>query len=235
MRESSVICRPYAVSFVDLRQVFINGLVQHHPALCLELHDLIKTQESTYRVASMKVELTLVKQVPGKWPDFGAQRFSLPDYEADPDTMQWFYPPGATSPPPGDSSELPTLKEKAGFKTLASEPNPEQSDAAAREHLASHSFDTNETLSKAPSYPTSSKTGPKDWDSIAKDDDEEDAADVDSFFKELFKNSTPEQQRAMMKSYTESNGTALSTDWSSVAKGKVETKPPDGMEAKKWA
>ena len=31
----------------------------------------------------------------------------------------------------------------------------------------------------------------------------------------------------MMKSYVESNGTALSTDWKSVGKGKVETSPPD--------
>jgi suppressor of G2 allele of SKP1 len=30
----------------------------------------------------------------------------------------------------------------------------------------------------------------------------------------------------MMKSYIESNGTALSTNWSEVGKGKVETSPP---------
>ena len=38
----------------------------------------------------------------------------------------------------------------------------------------------------------------------------------------------------MMKSYTESNGTALSTNWEEVSKGKVETSPPTGMEARKW-
>ena len=38
----------------------------------------------------------------------------------------------------------------------------------------------------------------------------------------------------MMKSYTESNGTSLSTNWEEVSKGKVETLPPDGMEAKAW-
>jgi len=37
-----------------------------------------------------------------------------------------------------------------------------------------------------------------------------------------------------MKSYTESNGTALSTNWSEVGKGKVETSPPEGMIAKQW-
>jgi len=38
----------------------------------------------------------------------------------------------------------------------------------------------------------------------------------------------------MMKSYQESNGTALSTDWKDVSKKKVETSPPEGLEAKKW-
>jgi suppressor of G2 allele of SKP1 len=103
-----------------------------------------------------------------------------------------------------------------------------------------------------PAYPTSSKSGPKDWDKIVKDvrkaehegkDDENMADDDDDFdegdetnkfFKKLFKGASPEVQRAMMKSYTESNGTALSTNWEEVSKGKVETVPPDGMEARTW-
>lgn len=105
-----------------------------------------------------------------------------------------------------------------------------------------------------PVYPTSSKSGPKDWDKIAKgesksskddgesskdgldadDDDDEGGDPANAFFKKLFKGSSPEVQKAMMKSYTESNGTALSTNWEEVSKGKVETVPPDGMEARKW-
>ena len=102
-----------------------------------------------------------------------------------------------------------------------------------------------------PAYPTSSKSGPKDWDKITKDlratdsegkstkvedddDDMEGGDEANAFFKKLFKNASPETQRAMMKSYTESNGTALSTNWEEVKKGPVETVPPDGMEAKKW-
>ena len=90
--------------------------------------------------------------------------------------------------------------------------------------------------SAGPVYPTSSKTGPKNWDNIAGgDDDDDDEGDgANSFFKKLFKDATPEVQRAMMKSYTESNGTSLSTNWEEVSKGKVETLPPDGMEAKSW-
>ena len=112
--------------------------------------------------------------------------------------------------------------------------------------------------SSGPAYPTSSKTGPKNWDKLADDltttkkkkegEDEEEEEDdddgpvlddeegdpVNGFFKKLFKDADPDTKRAMMKSYQESNGTALSTNWAEVGKGTVETTPPDGMEAKKW-
>lgn len=86
-----------------------------------------------------------------------------------------------------------------------------------------------------PSYPTSSRSGPKNWDSIGADEDEDEGGDAtNAFFKKLYKDATPEVQRAMMKSFTESNGTALSTNWEEVSKKTVETLPPDGMEARKW-
>jgi suppressor of G2 allele of SKP1 len=85
-----------------------------------------------------------------------------------------------------------------------------------------------------PAYPTSSKNGPKDWDKFGDDDEEEEGDATNSFFQKLYKGASPEVQRAMMKSYTESNGTSLSTNWEEVSKGKVETLPPDGMEAKSW-
>ena len=109
-----------------------------------------------------------------------------------------------------------------------------------------------ESKPTGPAYPTSSKSGPKDWDKIVKDvrkaenegkdddemadddDDLDDGDETNKFFKKLFKGASPEVQKAMMKSYTESNGTALSTNWEEVSKGKVETLPPDGMEAKQW-
>ncbi|KAI9735483.1 MAG: hypothetical protein M1835_003354 [Candelina submexicana] len=111
----------------------------------------------------------------------------------------------------------------------------------------------------APAYPTSSRSGPKNWDKLATDltkkpkkaategdkdsKEEDDGIDefddeggdpVNGFFKKLYAGADPDTRRAMMKSYQESNGTALSTNWSEVGKGKVETSPPDGMEAKKW-
>ena len=106
----------------------------------------------------------------------------------------------------------------------------------------------------APSYPTSSKSGPKDWDKLATDltakkqktkrsrkdknkendelhsSDEDDGIDsdydtgdaVDGFFKKLYAGADADTRRAMMKSFQESNGTALSTNWGEVGKGKVE-------------
>jgi len=39
----------------------------------------------------------------------------------------------------------------------------------------------------------------------------------------------------MNKSFVESGGTVLSTNWSEIGKGKVEGKAPDGLEMKKWS
>lgn len=109
-----------------------------------------------------------------------------------------------------------------------------------------------------PSYPTSSRQGPKDWDKIATsltkkkakpestgskdkaagskgegydsdetislDSDYEGGDPVDAFFKKLYANADPDTRRAMVKSFTESQGTALSTNWEEVQKGKVETR-----------
>jgi suppressor of G2 allele of SKP1 len=104
---------------------------------------------------------------------------------------------------------------------------------------------------KAPAYPTSSRHGPKDWDAVAssalktkkakedgKEEEVEDDGDggdpMNDFFKKLYANADPDTKRAMMKSYQESNGTALSTNWEEVRKETVKTQPPDGVEAKKW-
>ncbi|KAF7586750.1 hypothetical protein BBP40_008370 [Aspergillus hancockii] len=117
--------------------------------------------------------------------------------------------------------------------------------------------------SAAPSYPTSSRHGAKDWDKVASsltekktkskgkgkavdkegedskgndDGDESDGAEsvdsefgndaVDSFFKKLYANANDDTRRAMMKSYVESQGTSLSTNWEEVSKGKVGARPP---------
>ena len=66
------------------------------------------------------------------------------------------------------------------------------------------------------------------------DKDEIEGDETSHFFKKLYGGATPEQQRAMMKSYQESGGTVLSTDWSNVGSKTVVPEPPEGMEARKY-
>ncbi|KAG9285795.1 hypothetical protein G9A89_013220 [Geosiphon pyriformis] len=87
-------------------------------------------------------------------------------------------------------------------------------------------------------YPSSARKA-KNWDALEKEiskekDAKEGEAALNEMFQELYKNADDDTKRAMLKSYTESSGTCLSTNWSEVKKGKVETKPPESMVAKKW-
>lgn len=153
----------------------------------------------------------------------------------------------------GTKIEITLSKATPGQKWAALETSdPSAATSASTNNLSSQPDAVKRAVlsNKGPSYPTSSKSGPKDWDKVVKDarqtdgtdgkstleddDDYEGGDEANHFFKKLFKDSSPEVQRAMMKSYTESNGTALSTNWDEVSKGKVETVPPDGMEAKQW-
>ncbi|BGP33436.1 Cochaperone protein [Rhodotorula toruloides] len=98
------------------------------------------------------------------------------------------------------------------------------------------------------SYPSSSRKR-HNWDDIVKQSAKEDEAlaeelrknpnaggdkALNELFQKLYADATDDQRRAMIKSYQESNGTALSTDWKDVSKRKVETRPPDSMVARKW-
>jgi len=57
---------------------------------------------------------------------------------------------------------------------------------------------------------------------------------LNSFFQKIFADADEDTKRAMMKSYQESGGTTLSTNWDEVKKSKVEVKPPAGSEWKQW-
>lgn len=52
--------------------------------------------------------------------------------------------------------------------------------------------------------------------------------------QEVYERGSDEVKKAMNKSFTESKGTVLSTDWEEIGRGEVEVRPPDGVEFKKW-
>ncbi|KAF1830522.1 SGS-domain-containing protein [Decorospora gaudefroyi] len=110
--------------------------------------------------------------------------------------------------------------------------------ASTNENKSSVPYHLLKDNESTPAYPTSSKSGVKNWDKVVVNDlddqDEIEGDETSHFFKQLYGNATPEQQRAMMKSYSESGGTVLSTDWSNVGNKTVEPSPPEGMEAKKY-
>ncbi|XP_058778313.1 protein SGT1 homolog A-like [Vicia villosa] len=94
--------------------------------------------------------------------------------------------------------------------------------------------------SERPTYP-SSKSRTKDWDKLeaeVKKEEKEEKLDGDAalnkLFRDIYQNADEDMRRAMSKSFLESNGTVLSTDWKEVGSKKVEGSPPEGMEVKKW-
>ena len=166
----------------------------------------IDSKSSTHKIMSTKVEFILRKATPGqKWSSLESA-VPLPTSEA----------PSTTS---ADNDSI--------------------------KHAVLNPTTTDKIPTSAPAYPTSSKTGPKNWDKLATDltapkkkpkkpipsttsdpsapavaeeEEEEDeyieeGDPVNGFFKKLFAGADPDTQRAMMKSYQESNGTALSTNW----------------------
>ncbi|TGZ82662.1 SGS-domain-containing protein [Ascodesmis nigricans] len=176
------------------------------PAYTFTLHPLhpLSPSTSTTKILPAKLELTLTKSTPNQ------QWSSLGSISLD------------SSPPP----PLPSTSTTSTTTTTTTAPRP-------------------------PAYPTSSKSGPKDWDRLANeltkksssgdskegdgDEDEDEEGDpVNAFFKKLYKDADDDTRRAMMKSYIESNGTALSTNWGEVGGKRVGVSPPKGMEAKKW-
>lgn len=173
----------------------------------LHLGGQIVPESSRCMVTPRKIELVLQKAQQGvKWATWGTEVIG--------------------QPAEGAGGQASTATESLSPASTGTSPQQKGTSAPEPSPLAQ----------ETPAYPTSSKTGPKNWDKVVGSEaaDDEDDKDVNFFFKQLYKNATPEQQRAMMKSFTESNGTALSTDWSDVGNRKVETVPPEGVEAKKW-
>lgn len=220
------------------------------------LHDTIKPAETKVTVKSMKIELVLTKETPGKWPILRKQNAELFDnlalgttpafnqfhtlitghgYKEPQDVIPSF---GSAPVDEWAQNLADKLKETIAGPAGASSTSGSTISASATTAQAAPVAKPTETAAsttKGPAYPTSSKRGPTNWDSIGDDEKEEKEGDVNAFFKEIYKDADEDTRRAMMKSYVESNGTALSTSWTEVKDKKYETMPPEGAEAKKWS
>lgn len=88
-----------------------------------------------------------------------------------------------------------------------------------------------------PAYPSSSKkkTNFNQLEKeIEKDKDPNEENALNSLFQKIYKDGTEETRRAMVKSFVESGGTTLSTNWDEVKQAPVVVRPPDGMEPRKY-
>ncbi|CAI5451545.1 unnamed protein product [Caenorhabditis angaria] len=81
----------------------------------------------------------------------------------------------------------------------------------------------------------------KNWDAIEKqalqeeeDESQEGDAAVNKMFQKIYRDASDDVKKAMMKSYQESGGTVLSTNWADIGSRKVDVQPPDCMEYKKF-
>ncbi|KAL5033078.1 Cochaperone protein, variant 2 [Batrachochytrium dendrobatidis] len=92
------------------------------------------------------------------------------------------------------------------------------------------------SMTAPPAYPSSSKKK-NDWNKLDKaveEDKPEGDAALNALFQQIYRDASEDTRRAMMKSYVESNGTCLSTNWKEVGSKPVAVTPPSGMVAKKF-
>ncbi|WWC58857.1 uncharacterized protein I303_101402 [Kwoniella dejecticola CBS 10117] len=183
------------------------------------LFDGIVPKQSTSRVLSTKIEIKVMKSNPANWPSILSTS------------------PHTTAIPNASSS---TSAQSAQVLSPASAP---------AGPATSTSTSTLTGLPKAePAAPdnrkqTKPQTQRKNWDKLLEDelDDNEDSKDpnaggdaaLQKFFSKIYGNADDDTKRAMIKSFTESGGTTLSTDWSNIGKERTPVRPPDGMEEKK--
>lgn len=74
------------------------------------------------------------------------------------------------------------------------------------------------------------------WDRVANSEiaREETNSDIHKFFQNIYNTGNDEVKKAMIKSFYESCGTVLTTNWSEASSGQVQVQPPEGLEWKKW-
>lgn len=154
---------------------------------------------------STKVEISLRKQVPGqKWSALESSPgdIKLSDRQA--------------------STNSTSANTSGPVYPTSSRHGPKDWDKVASD-LTQKSKSKSKSSSKKKEKKEEKESEGSDSESSASVDSDYAAGDpVDGFFKKLYANADDDTRRAMVKSYVESQGTSLSTNWSEVEKGKVQ-------------
>jgi len=80
----------------------------------------------------------------------------------------------------------------------------------------------------------------RDWNKVEKllaaeaEEKKEGEQALNEMFQKIYSDANDDVRKAMNKSFSESGGTVLSTNWNDIGAAKTDVKPPDGMEFKKW-
>ncbi|KAI1419716.1 SGS-domain-containing protein [Xylaria sp. FL1777] len=257
----TVVSESQAVRISPIRGASLGGF---DGSLVLLLFDEINPVTTRCTVKPMKIELVLEKKRGGRWPalrranaevvdnlsvppspgvsfdqfrkvitSLGFKQvgeLELPDYDSNPSAWYVAFLEKLRSKMDIVSGLPSTIKLDASITPGSAAPSVNGTQIQSQVNMAA------KTNGVPPAYPTSSRRGPQNWDKID-DDDNEDASksgDVNGFFQQIYKDADEDTKRAMMKSFTESNGTALSTSWDDAKSKTYKTQPPDGAEAKKW-
>ncbi|KAI8467821.1 MAG: SGS domain-containing protein [Monoraphidium minutum] len=184
--------------------------------LDVQLFGAVDVGACKYEVLRTKVEVTLPKVEPGRaWPTLE---------KSDKPALPLAAP--APAPAPAAMPAAPGAEGAAGASGSAGGAGGSGGGAAGGPPRA---------------YPSSHVKNPKDWSALEREVKEmeskgelDDGDPLNSFFSKIFSQGDEDTRRAMMKSFVESNGTVLSTNWTEVGKKKVECTPPEGMDVKKW-
>lgn len=244
-----------------------------------QLYAPIVPSGSSVQIYGTKVDFTLVKKTPAKWPTVSGNASSSDDSDPSPSAKPSSSTPSSTTPAtpakPGASKitnidyfQTPThinaylyvpdlvnytpavVGTSSSFTvTFTNNTDPKSSfvrtvnlhGAIEPELLQEKVYPTKleiqmrkktsgnwpslEAGAAASSSSASSAITPpttKDWSKIQIEDDSDDelnSENPDDFFKALYADADDDTRRAMMKSFVESGGTSLSTDWDKVEKG----------------
>ncbi|PTU20992.1 hypothetical protein P175DRAFT_0479539 [Aspergillus ochraceoroseus IBT 24754] len=187
----------------------------------------IDKSSSKVTTGTTKIELMLRKKTPGqKWSSLEASStdIKLPDRQST--TV-----PSSSAP---SSTPVTTITTATTSASAPAYPTSSRHGAKDWDKLASNLI-AKKPKPKPKSKPSSSKDKSKEppADESDSESDNEGSVDsdfggdpVDGFFKKLYANADDDTRRAMVKSFVESQGTSLSTNWNEVSQGKVKSHPP---------